>query len=49
LPIRQRQHVLSEWLLKAFARPVGGHFVVTAFDKSTGEFTEADVADTCSL
>jgi hypothetical protein len=42
--VSQQQHVISEWLLKAFARPHGDRLIV-AYDKKTGEFTEHDPAD----
>jgi hypothetical protein len=43
--MEQRQHVLSEWLLKAFAGPTGGSYIVAAYDKSTGQYVDHDVDD----
>lgn len=43
--MEQRQHVISEWLLKAFSRPYGGRSIVTAYDKTTGEYVEHDSSD----
>jgi hypothetical protein len=34
----QRQHVISEWLLKAFGRPIGARVRLAVYDKATGEY-----------
>jgi hypothetical protein len=43
--MEQRQHVISEWLLKAFARPTGGSYIVAAYDKATGRYVDDNVDD----
>jgi hypothetical protein len=34
----QRQHILSAWLLRAFASSIGGRPTLAVFDKSTGTY-----------
>jgi len=37
----QRQHVITEWLLKHFARPEPGGLTLSVYDKTTGSMNEA--------
>lgn len=41
----QQQHVISAWLLKAFARRDGGRSLLTVFDKTTGTYEDHEPAD----
>ncbi len=36
------QHVISEWLLRAFAHPVPGRRALEIYDKATGQYATAD-------
>jgi len=41
----QQQHVISAWLLKAFARREGDRSFLTMFDKTTGAYEDHEPAD----